>query len=48
MAYIHFRKVNEPSIKKNWIPPNRKYKWMFYVSVLLNIMFTVAMVLTRK
>lgn len=36
MAYIIYRKINEPSRKKNWIPINRKYKWMFYTSLVIN------------
>lgn len=37
MAYIHFRKLHEPSVKKTWVPKNRKYKWLFWASFLLNL-----------
>lgn len=39
MAYIHYRKAHEASVKKSgkWVPRNRKYKWMFYTLLTLNL-----------
>jgi hypothetical protein len=37
MAYVIYRKSEDKSHKKDCIPKSRKYKTMFYVSLIINI-----------
>lgn len=41
MAYIIYRKIIATSQKKKWIPPNRKYKWMFYTLLSIGTFFVL-------
>lgn len=41
MAYIYYRRLGTPSMKKNWVPPNRKYKWLFWMHIIIDIALIV-------
>lgn len=48
MAYIIFRKITDKPWKKRWIPVNRKYKWMFWLSFFINISLIISLIYLHK